>query len=436
MRLHSFIAVTGAVVSSVAARSVLDTPSQQRLDALAGRIHKTRPYDDLVAELRQTFLVTTEQYGYDITGNPTQEKRLDVAMDEFAFSCIQRIVNDDPARPAVYWVESGPRAGVFGGRFGYDNADNIYRTIPVNSSYSYVIRGKRSQIADATFSLQEDWNLTPVTSTLTKEQLVVSEDGSYTITVNSSASDSPNHIKTIPSSRFLMIRNNLGDWVAEDPDYLEVSVVESTAPPTKGLSEKEIIRRAREEMRLSIPTFGQLIQGTWTLSQPQNVIIPPNQNPDSGTLVTQATSFSHANLTKSEAMVITIDSAGAAYWSLVTHNLFQTTVNPRDRTESLNMAQIVPNENGTATMVLSSADPGVHNWLKLQDEGQGEIVTRFQGLPVSNENGGARVKIWSQVVPLEQLAKYLPKGTKRITQAQRAIQIGERQKGWDYVRKF
>ncbi|RTE76962.1 hypothetical protein BHE90_008564 [Fusarium euwallaceae] len=153
MRLQSLIVITGAAVGSFAARNVLDMPSQKSLDALAGKIHKTHPYDDLVAELRQTFLKTTEQYGYHIAGNPIQEKRLDVAMDEFSFACLQRIVNDDPARPAVYWVESGPRAGVFGGRFGYDNADNIYRSIPVNSSYSYVIRGKRSQIADATFSV-------------------------------------------------------------------------------------------------------------------------------------------------------------------------------------------------------------------------------------------------------------------------------------------
>ncbi|KAJ3544008.1 hypothetical protein NM208_g3270 [Fusarium decemcellulare] len=433
MRLQFFVALT---VGSVAARSVLDTPSQQNLDEIASRIHKTHPYDDLVAELRQTFLETTEQYGYSIVGNPIQEERLNVAMDEFAFSCLQRIVNDDPARPAVYWVESGPRTGVFGGRFGYDNADNIYRTIPINSSYSYVIRGKRSQVADVTFSLQEDWNLTPVKSTLTKEQLVVSEDGSYTITVNSSASESPNHIKTTSSSRFLMIRSNLGDWVVEAPDDLEVSVVESTAPPTKRLSDKDIIQKAREEMRLSIPTFGQLIQGNWTLSQPQNVIHPPNQIPGEGALATQATSFSHVNLTKSEAMVITIDPADAPYWSLVTHNLFQTTVNPRDRTESLNMAQVVPNKNGTTTMVLSSADPGVHNWLKLQDEGQGEIVVRVQGLPISNENAGMGIKIWSQLVPLKQLEMYLPERTKRITQAQRATQIRERQKGWDLVRKF
>ncbi|RSM13786.1 hypothetical protein CDV31_005656 [Fusarium ambrosium] len=233
-----------------------------------------------------------------------------------------------------------------------------------------------------------------------------------------------------------MIRNNLADWLTEGPDDLKVSVVESTAPPTKALSEKEIIRRAREEIRLAIPTFGQLIQGVWTLSQPQNVIIPPNQIPESGALATQATSFSHVNLTKSEAMVITIDPADAAYWSLVTHNLFQTTVNPRDQTESLNMAQIVPNENGTTTMVLSSVDPGVHNWLKLQDEGQGEIVTRFQGLPVATEDTGVGINIWSQVVLLEQLDKYLPEGTKRVTKAERALQLKERQRGWDRIRKF
>ncbi|RTE82473.1 hypothetical protein BHE90_002941 [Fusarium euwallaceae] len=111
-------------------------------------------------------------------------------------------------------------------------------------------------------------------------------------------------------------------------------------------------------------------------------------------------------------MVITIDPADAAYWSLITHSLYQTTVNPRDHTESLNMAQIVPNENGTTTMVLSSVDPGVHNWLK------------------------ASRRRPSQVVLLEELDKYLPEGTKRVTKAERALQLKERQRGWDRIRKF
>lgn len=233
-----------------------------------------------------------------------------------------------------------------------------------------------------------------------------------------------------------MIRNNFGDWSSESLDYMDINVTASTVSPTDLISEEEIVERARRELRVSIPIFGQLIQGNWTLSKPQNVINRPIQNPNSGSLITQATSFSHFNLSKSDAIVTTLDPASAPYWSFVSHTLWQITNNPRDRLESLNMDQVVANKNGTYTLVLSAADPGVHNWLKGMDEGQGIIVTRFQGLPVSDEDGGAQVEIWSQVIPLKKLAKVLPEGTKHVTKSQRAAQLKERAKGYDHIRKF
>lgn len=194
MHFLSYLALTGAAIGSLVSGNPLDTPDQRSLDELAAKFHQTHPCDDLISEIRQTFLATAEQYGYNVVGSPILQKRLDVAMDEFSFSCLQRVVNDDPAYPKVYYMDTAPRENVFGGRFGYDNTDCTYRHIPVNSSYSYIIRGKRTQLADVTFSLQEDWELTPSTSILTKEELVVGPDGSYTITVNSTASESPNHI--------------------------------------------------------------------------------------------------------------------------------------------------------------------------------------------------------------------------------------------------
>ena len=100
------------------------------------------------------------------------------------------------------------------------------------------------------------------------------------------------------------------------------------------------------------------------------------------------------------------------------------------------MEQVVLNKNGTTTMVLSSTDPGVHNWLKAMDEGQGVVLTRFQGLRMSNEDAGARISVWSQVVPLTQLHKVLPPETKYVTKPQRADQLKKRAQGWDHIRKF
>ncbi|KAM0227200.1 hypothetical protein ACHAPO_011737 [Fusarium lateritium] len=367
---------------------------QRQLDALAIKLHQQSPYDDLIIEARQKYASVAKAAGYK-TESPVLKDALEMAVQELAFSAMQKAVNDDPAHPKIYSLLNPVRASVPGGRYAYDNPDAIYRTIPIISEYSYILRGKRATMGPADYSLSLIANVTePSTiSILANEDLLVNPDDSFVVTINSTVVKSQNHIVSNSEAVQLFIRNNLADWSSETPDSLTVEV-KSTKRLPNPLLDDEIIEKARQYFKESIDLYGSFLLGDLTLSQPQNVINAPKQSSTLGTLTTQASSFSHYNLSNTEALVITINPGPASYWVLPSYTLWMITDKPRDRLESLNSDQAVANKNGTYTVVLSTVDPGIQNWINATEGGVGTFMCRLQGLPVSDEVT-SQIDVWS-----------------------------------------
>jgi hypothetical protein len=154
LRVAGVAALFAALAVPAQAASPLATADQIALDALAVQINRTNGYPVLKAEAKAAYALA---YGGNVSAEAAN--RLDNAIDELAFSAIQKSVNGDPFNPKVYWVDAPPRnwpgVSVPGGRYSYDNPDNIYRTIPIDGSSRYVIKGKRTYPGptDVTFSL-------------------------------------------------------------------------------------------------------------------------------------------------------------------------------------------------------------------------------------------------------------------------------------------
>ncbi|KAL1796190.1 hypothetical protein ACET3X_004730 [Alternaria dauci] len=314
-------------------------------------------------------------------------------MEELAFSSMQKAVNDDPAHPKIYSLLNPPRGSVPGGRYAYDNPDALYRTIPISSMYDYEIRGNRvgAGPADVSFSLRSNVNVPTNLAVLAGQDLVVEEDA------------------------------------------LEVEIRSSDELP-EPISEEEIVRKVRTNFEESFPVYGQFLLGQQTLSQPQNIINAPVQQ-SFGTLATQANSFSHYNLSETDAIVITFNPGNSVYWVVPTTSLWMITDRPGERVESLNNAQAIPNANGTYTIVLSHSDPGVWNWVMASEGGVGTVMSRFQGFTAGSTQD-SEIQIWSRVVPLNGVENVFPQDTKWVSQDEREAQLRERFASYDAVRGF
>ena len=217
--------------------SPLGTPAQISRERIAMRTAETLPVTLMKFVLRQGFLAAANQQFADV-GGPDQANldRLNNAVDEYALASAfsQQILN--PMDPAVVTQVAPPHdwygLSVGGSRLLYDNPDTIYRFIPVNKTSEYVLTGRLYEgiPADTTFSVLE--GTSGVTSTiLTLDDLDVSPDGSFVITVSGAAATpgQRNHLQLTSSSTLIAARNTLGDWAVEEPMELEVQRV--SGPP-------------------------------------------------------------------------------------------------------------------------------------------------------------------------------------------------------------
>ncbi|KAM0817690.1 putative DUF1214 domain-containing protein [Seiridium cardinale] len=437
LHFRHVIAAALACATALATDNPLNTKDQHDLDDLAISLHLQNPYEDIKGDARTQLLSVAQRYGYDI-GSKDLTRRLEVAVEELAFGSMQHAVNNDPAHPKIYWRLAPPRARdwmefpVPGGRYGYDNPDCIYRTIPVSDSYNYVISGKRTGItaSDITFSLQSGLT-SPTIAIIAGDDLVVDPDGSFTITVNSGASSSPNHMQSTPAAKLLLIRHNIGDWLVEIPDKLEVELIGESS--TQDQSNTTIIAEARDYFRKTLPPLA-FVLGNLTLAKPVNAMVSPSQTSGMG-LATQALVLSHYDLSKSAALVVTVEPGPSKYWSLNTYSLWMASDDPRDRMISLNNKQAAINNNGSYTFVLSGTDPRVFNWLNMAGERVGTIVARFQGLPLGGDAVG-HIHVWSQLCDLKDLHSVLPYDITYIAPQHRANQMLVRAQEYDKTHSF
>jgi len=451
--------------------SPLGTPAQISRERIAMRTADTLPVNLMKFVLRQGFLAAANQQFADV-GGPDQANldRLNNAVDEYALASAfsQQILN--PMDPAVVTQVAPPHdwygLSVGGSRLLYDNPDTIYRFIPVNKTSEYVLTGRLYEgiPADTTFSVLE--GTSGITSTiLTLDDLDVSPDGSFVITVSGAAArpGQRNHLQLTSSSTLIAARNTLGDWAVEEPMELEVQRVSgppnslfaqlggfvllgslvndnpllaslaSLIPPL-AIAEAPIVRGTLTALLMVVrganqeakymalattdPATGEL--------RPPNVMTPPASNAEF--LANQLQSNGYFQLADDEALILTIDPASAGFFTVPVYDDWTITGDYWNEQTSLNNDQSVANGDGTYTMVVSPTDPLVRNWVSTGGLNQGIISMRFQNL---DPEAPDTPTVESQVVKIADLADYLPAGTVLVTPEQRAAQLAVRKAGFD-----
>lgn len=460
--------------AAVAPVSPLGTPDQLRAEKLANRVANSLPVKLMKLVLRSGFTWAAERQ-FDRVDGPDQENidRLSAAVDAYAMASAfqQQLLNSN--KPTVVMQVAPPHAwyGQSAGasRILYDNPDTIYRFMGVNGASSYVITGRFADLAnlpaDTSFSV-----LTGLTgntaAVLTKDQLVIGDDGTFTITLDRTpANGRPNHLQLTADTTIVATRNTLSDWANQQPMSLEIT--RTGGPPNSLFSQlggfaipgigpavvrskllttlvslvpplpfvPPVLRGAvtavimalgvqREATYMAVattdPTTGERIE--------PNVLKNPARNAEF--LATQLQSAGYFQLADDQALVITIDRAGAGYFVVPVTDDWTITKDYWNEQTSLNNAQAVADDAGntTYTLVVSPTDPGVANWVSTGGLNQGTLSIRFQDI---DPDVTQLPTVSARVVSLSELASVLPPTTQYVTQEQRAAQIASRKAGFD-----
>ncbi len=365
--------------------------------------------------------------------SPAMRERFEAAFEEVMFSAAIWSSNTDPLRPKVTCITrlAHPVEGrtVLGSRWGIDNPDTVYRTIPISGAERYEIRGRvgTGRMAENYFTL---WDADMGTvDVLDGRRMHVEDDGSYLITVDADeAGERPNHVRSTPEAHEFYIRDVLLDWDVDDPNQITVERL-GAAPTTRARSLEEQAAATAAMMAHFADFTGRLSHGMYK-TEPNHFALAW-QADHTGAMRNQIYVAGRFLLEPGEAFVVEVRDGGAEYFTVPLSNIWGTTLDIYDRTGSLNKAQSAPNPDGSYTYVIGPEDPGVANWIDSDGLREGILTLRMAefgaGGPTPDLSASGRV------VDLDRLDAELP-DVPRVTAAERAVQLDRRRAG--YLRRL
>jgi hypothetical protein len=369
-------------------------------------------------------------YGVDVSAEALET--FDDAMDEWVTNYVIKAVASDANHPRFVRNFMPPHAWAGrkfpGARIGGDNPDNCYRFAAVAHGARYAVHGRTvgPVPASVTFTLVANFGSSVTVETIDYGGLDVAADGSFTILIDG---DPPagraNHLRTVPSVKFLFVRDSLGDWTSETP--LDLTIERLDAALADPLSDTQIADRAVHRLIEDVPLyywFTRLCTG-----KPLNTMLGPIPSGQLGGLVSQAGTQSRFKLADDEAAVLTIDPAGATYAAIAACDWWFRSLEYWHRTASFTQANAVRDPDGCYTFVLSGSDPGVHNWVDTCGRHEILLQYRWQGLPIDPVRSGPAVRM-ARVVKLAELDTVLPQGTTMVTPRDREQQREWRRAGY------
>jgi hypothetical protein len=349
---------------------------------------------------------------------------LDRALDQWVMSLVMRVINADPWRPKAIWNVYNPPRHWFGHTYpgaavAIDNPDNTNRDIPIDGTLAYEIHGRfGNPPTQFTAELVTDFEgyagVGRTLAALTSQHIVADAKGNFVITVDPrEAQGRANHLRSEPGRCYVFTRDSMSDW-HQRPTLVSVQRIGGTPPAQR--TEARIV----EDIVASMPVWVRFWCGFKDdfLGYPApNTLVGPIGRPGGwGFLVGGRFKLHH-----DEAVVITTTDGGANYTGIQISDPWTISPDPVTRLGSLNKSQARPNPDGTYTYVISTRDPGVHNWVDTVGLHEGWMLLRWQGVPSTTDTASLVRSVIT--TPLESLPSMLPTGAPKADLPSRSAQI-------------
>ena len=407
---------------------VLDTPQQLERERTLLRV-LARP------EMKAATARVEAIYRADAQARtPAGKARLKRAASSIATAAAHYALGEDVSRPGVVWVVNAPHRwhgmNVPGSGFGINNPDNVYQGFTVDGGGRYVLRGQVTKPGPVQLHLEVRDSIPGMgemlveggrqLATIQSEELTIAADGTFIIHVDS---DPPagraNHLAIPPKGVISVgIRQLLTDWGTQQPIALRLERIDS-APPAPPRDIARLARRSAEILDRIAPYWLDY-DNRFVFSRPANYIALPRIRPGGRGL----SASGHYALASDEALLVTVDTLGAASFGMQLADPWGVAYDYDRRTSSLNNTQAMPDRAGTYTFIVAARDPGYANWLDSGGFSSGMAVLRWQALSAKADPASAIRKV--AIVKLAKLAAALPEGQARLSPAQRQAQRAER----------
>ena len=355
--------------------------------------------------------------------SPEMEAAFPQALDELMFNAaLKTVVNATYPATMTMGIDRPGRYGdirIPGTRYGWDNTDNIYGSIPVDPRATYRLSGRMTD-PGTNLNLSVWAKDGTVLSNLAKADIRADAEGHFSLTVGMGEGFD---LKLPPNAHHIMIRETMPDWATGQPIYIDV--MRTSGPAPEPVSVHALARAASTAVEDTIDKMQAWRQSLYRKYPANQFVTPWMGRNDNGGLPNQALSIGHYALADDEAVVFDIALGGAAYFSFQSSDIWGTSGNFVDNVSTLTNKQSHANADGSFTYVVSIKDPGVQNWISTQGWHEGDVTLRWQQITASpGTAAGPDVKV--RRIKLADLPAVLPAGTPRFTTTEREAQIAAR----------
>jgi hypothetical protein len=266
-------------------------------------------------------------------------------------------------------------------QWGAPNPDNVYVRTAIDPAATYRVRANVAGVRQILVSLVEgDMQLDEygVYSERALHELDVAPDGTLELFV-SPEEHAGNWLRSVPSSRLLMVRQYQYDWEHDPIATFEIERLDTRGEPAPSpgpLAIAAAIERAARWVERSLHYWAphSLRDG----GAPPNTIGAPATPPGGAPHIAYAAG--QWSLASDEALLVTTDVPDADYWNWVAHNRhWFDSGDFASRQTSLNQTQVHIDGDGRVRLVVAGVDPGVPNWIDTSGQPAGMLAYRLIG---------------------------------------------------------
>jgi hypothetical protein len=293
--------------------------------------------------------------------------------------------------------------------------------------------------------------------------LVVNPDGTFTVDIGpTEPSGAVNFINdsdaTTNGDASLLIRDVLGDWaqgpgsisihcVADCPAFFSIpsTGIFPSADATDSLTGAPAAQITSIDSLLTtlFTAFGNIVepfnQENMGLAEVAGIELPANTMsplaPETSVFATGLPSADvsggNFDLDPGQALIVQVPDVPAAYSGIELMNVFGAALPYTLAQTTLDNTTAFQDPDGYTYYVVSATNPGVANWLDSNGVTSGEIFARFENLPDGTDPTG--LPVTTEVVPVADVANYLPADTPTVSPAQYAADMSERVLSYDYA---
>ena len=269
-------------------------------------------------------------------------------------------------------------------KVGLDNPDNYYLGAPVDSRYTYRIRGDRGSIHYMSFAAQNQNfaakdKITGGAGHLNDAEIAYEPDGSFEIIV--SQKEQPgNWLRLAPDTSQVLLRQTFLHKERETPVRVSIECLEAEGPP-EPLDPEQVPGLLMGSAMHAIGCaawFADWVTGMRDLAPPNSFHLPseeyhrlvggdPNIRLWLGTW----------ELSDEQALVVELTPPKCHYWNFQLGNIWAESLDYQFRRVHINSGQAQTRSDGSVELVVAHRDPGHANWIDTAGHDHGMMGVRW-----------------------------------------------------------